>query len=138
MTVSPSSKVDWASGLALGRATAAIGLDAWLLPAERGPPQRASTTTMAASARPASACVRLLITSHLFDSLEADARLAAADRRAQLGLLGVLVLGQAGERLADLLRVLVVDADLDRAGVAGLVGVEGLVLDDDDDLLELV
>ena len=79
-----------------------------------------------------------LVTADLLDPLQGHARLAEAGGEAQLGLLRVLVLGEAGERLADRLRVLVVDADLQRARVARLVGVDRLVLDDDDDLLELV
>src|SRR4051812_17942309 len=53
----------------------------------------------------------LLITPHLLDSLERDARLAHARHQADLVLLGVFVLGQPRQRLPDRLGVFVVDAD---------------------------
>src|SRR5204863_10202680 len=81
--------------------------------------------------------VDLLVTAHLFDAVERDARLAGAGRQALLRLLREFVLREARQRLADRLRVVVVDADRQRLRVAGLVSVERLVLDDDDDLLEL-
>src|SRR5438552_4349918 len=90
-------------------------------------PARRADARSARPARPPGPERRLLITSHLLDSNESYPRLAGTSVEAKLGLLGELVFGQAPERLPDRLRVLVVDADLQRAGVARLVGVDGLV-----------
>src|SRR5580693_1699027 len=132
MIRTPSSKAAWASGLVLGSTTAAIGLTATAPGAGAlcAQPNARSAKTIARA--------RLVVTADLVDAVEGDARLTGAAGQAQLGLLGVLVLGQAREGLADGLGVLVVDADLQRARVARLVGVDGLVLDHDDDLLQLV
>src|SRR4051794_21815380 len=124
MTRTPRSNSACASGLARGRATGVMGCAACPEPAAWVPhPASASPPTASASARPRA----LLVTADLLDAFQRHARLAAADAGAQLGLLRVLVLGQPRERLSDLLRVLVVDADLQRARVAGLVRVERLV-----------
>src|SRR5580704_6244812 len=132
MIRTPSSKAAWASGLVLGSTTAAIGLTATAPGAGAlcAQPNARSAKTIARA--------RLVVTADLVDAVEGDARLTGAAGQAQLGLLGVLVLGQAREGLADGLGVLVVDADLQRARVARLVGVDGLVFDHDDDLLQLV
>src|SRR5450432_327622 len=134
MMRTPSSKAACASGLVFGSATGAIGLTA----AAPGLGGCAHPAVARTTASPTPQHLVLLITSNLFDAIERDARLAGAAGQTQLGLLGVLVLREARERLPDRLGVLVVDADLERAGVARLVGVDRLVLDDDDDLLELV
>src|SRR5579872_3500091 len=134
MTRTPCSNSVCASGFALGSATGVIGwaaapeLAAWEW-------QPAAASVARESAR---ASRRSLVTADLLDALEQDAGLADADPGAHLGLLRVLVLGEPRERLADLLGVLVVDADLEGARVARLVRVDRLVLDDDDHLLELV
>src|SRR5450755_4190285 len=133
MMRTPSSKAACASGLVLGSATGAIGLSA-AAPGLGGCAHPAASATPSATPRPRARA--LLITAHLLDAIERDARLAGAARQTQLGLLGILVLREARERLPDGLRVLVVDADLERARVARLVGVDRLVLDDDDDLLQ--
>src|SRR4051812_16026179 len=165
MTTTPSSNSCWAWGLALGRATGAIGFAATPRPGARGPQaanartrrsgwatrlcrgdQRGPGGTQRRRLSPAEQVTWmapggppfLLVTADLLDAFERDARLAQASRRAQLGLLGELVLGQARQRVVNLLRVLVVDADLQRARVARLVRVQRLVLDHHHDLLELV
>src|SRR5258706_5251561 len=97
MTTTPSSNSDWAWGFALGNATGAIGFEAAPRPAARGPPHAARPQAAAPITRSASA-PRLLITADLLHALERDARLAEADRRAQLGLLRGLGLRQARER----------------------------------------
>src|SRR4051812_13512949 len=106
----------------LGSATATMGVAVAPGPTCAEPPHPAAhiPTASAAAARP---CRPLLVTAHLLDPIEGDLRLSDARREADLVLLRVLVLGQARQRLADRLRVLVVDADLQRLRVAGLVRV---------------
>src|SRR5262245_73018 len=164
MRRTPSSKAACASALVLGRTTGAIGFaeapGPFALCAQpvknetnrqqaTGDRRRAIPDLITAGCRLPVASrpfpkrgVRanqaLLITADLFDAVEGDAGLARAGREALLRLLGEFVLRQARQRRPDGLGVLVVDADRQRLLVAGLVGVERLVLDDHDDLLELV
>src|SRR5437763_9924325 len=101
MMRSPSLNSACASTPTLGSATTAMGADG---PAAGGLwPQPAKARSRAATLlREAT----LLVTPHLFDSFEGDARLAHARHQANLVLLRVLVLGQARQRLPDRLRVL--------------------------------
>src|SRR4051812_36689407 len=121
MTRTPSSNAACASLLVFGTATTAMALP--LAPGGGACPHAAAATmtTLASNATPSRS---LLVTAHLFDPLERDARLPRPRRQPDLRLLRVLVLRQPRQRLADGLGVLVVDADLQRLGVAGLVGVE--------------
>src|SRR6185312_6269145 len=157
MVRTPSSKAACASGLVFGSATGAIGLTG-------AEPGAGALCAQPASASNSSGAIRialtelgfaersrrgrarepsqgsriLLVTADLLDAVQGDARFTGTGRQPELGLLRVLVLRQPRQRLPDGLRVLVVDADLQRARVARLVGVDGLVFDHDDDLLQLV
>src|SRR5436190_1722737 len=141
----PSSKVACASALVLGSAAGAIGLAAprgcLALCAHEAAARRTARAIQSGlpSPRPSPASgrggtdlipspraagrglgrgARLLITPDLFDAVEGDAELAGADGKTLLRLLRVFVLGEARERLADRLSVLVVNADGERLRVA--------------------
>src|SRR3974390_2018962 len=96
MMRTPSSNAACASGLVFGSATGAIG---WAVAPGAGV-LCAQAPSVAASAsrmwRPG-----LLITAHLLDAIQGDPGLARAGREPKLRLLGVLVLGEAAECLAD-------------------------------------
>src|SRR5580692_764733 len=109
MIRTPSSNAACASGLVLGSATGAIGLAAV---APGGGALCAHPAVVASASIAHQAPGDLLITSHLFDAIERDARFTGPGGEPHLGLLGELVLGQPRQRLPDGLGVLVVDADL--------------------------
>src|SRR6266540_2446814 len=132
MMRTPSSNAACASGVVFGTATGAIGFAAAPGFAALCPQALAATASASGNAR------RLLVTAHFLHLVEGDLGLAGARGQPELGLLRVFILRQPRQRLPQRLGVVVVDADGERLGVAGLVRVERLVLDHDDDFLELV
>src|SRR5581483_22060 len=123
----PSSNSACAVASTLGSATGAMGAAVVPGPTCADVPHPDAQRPTASAARVTVAgAARLLVTAHLLDPVEGDLRLADARGQADLALLRVLVLGQPRQRLPDRLRVLVVDADLQRLGVARLVRVERL------------
>ena len=75
---------------------------------------------------------------HRRDERQSGARLGDGRTRARLGFGREFLVAHASQRRAQLLRKLVINAELQRLLIAGLVGVDRLLLDDDDHFLQLV